>query len=64
MIKASKYLGSVKTKYGVYFVHGNHEKGYYGNKRWYSSDDLKEELTRNGINVLKDESILVNDEIY
>lgn len=64
MINASEYLGSVKTKYGVYFVHGNHDKGYYGNKRGYSSEDLEEELVRNGVNILNDESILVNDEIY
>ena len=64
MIKACKYLGSVKTKYGVYFAHGNHDKGYYGDKRGFSVSDLEEELTSNGVKVLKDESILVNDEIY
>lgn len=64
MIKSCKYLGQIKTKYGVYFVHGNHDKGYYGEKRGYSSVDLEEELTKNNIKVLKDESILINNEIY
>lgn len=32
MIKACEYLGQVKTKYGVYFAHGNHDKGYYAEK--------------------------------
>lgn len=64
MIKACKYLGGIKTKYGVYFVHGNHDKGYYGEKRGYTSADLENELTKNNVKVLKDESILINDEIY
>ena len=65
MIKASKYLGEVETKYGIYFVHGNHDKAYYGAKRrGYSGEDLENVLEENGIKVLKDESILVNDEFY
>lgn len=64
MIKASKYLGNIKTKYGVYFAHGNHDKGYYGEKRGYTSTDLENELTKNGVKILKDESTLINNEIY
>mgnify|MGYP004587261513 FL=1 len=64
MIKACKYLGQVKTKYGVYFAHGNHDKGYYAEKRGYSSADLEEELTKNNVKVLKDENILINNEVY
>ena len=64
MIKASKFLGEVKTKYGVYFSHGNHDKGYYKEKRGYNSQDLENELTKNNVKVLKDESTLINDEIY
>ena len=64
MIKACEYLGQVKTKYGVYFAHGNHDKGYYAEKRGYSSADLEEELTKNNVKVLKDENILINNEIY
>lgn len=64
MEKASKYLGEVKTKYGVYFAHGNHDKGYYGERRGYSALNLESELTKSGVTVLKDESVLINNEIY
>ena len=64
MIKSCKYLGKIKTKYGIYFAHGNHDKGYYGESRGYSSYDLENELTKNNVKVLKDESILINNELY
>lgn len=64
MIKSCEYLSKFKTKYGIFFAHGNHDKGYYGNKRGYSKSDLESELIKNGVVVLQDESVLINDEIY
>jgi len=65
MINASKALGRMKTKYGVYFVFGNHDKGYYGAaRRGFSADELIAELTKNGVKVLRDESVLLNDAFY
>ena len=65
MIKATEALGKVKTKYGIYFVFGNHDKGYYGAAhRGFSAYDLINELTKNGIKVLFDESVLINDAFY
>lgn len=64
MIKSCEYLGKTKTKYGIYFIEGNHDKGYYGNKRGYSYNDLLDELSKNNIKVLKDENILINNDIY
>lgn len=64
MIEVSSSLGKLELTSGVYFVHGNHDKGYYGEKRGFSITDLEEELVKNDVKVLKDDSILVNDEIY
>lgn len=64
MIKSCEYLGKIKTKYGIYFAHGNHDKGYYGEKRGYSSLDLESELSKNNVKVLKDDYTLINDELY
>ena len=62
MIEATENLGKLKTKYGTYFVFGNHDKGYYGSAhRGFSADDLIKELNNNGIKVLLDESVLIND---
>ena len=65
MINATHALGQMKTKYGIFYVSGNHDKGYYGaSHRGFSQDDLLVELENNGINILQDESILVDNSFY
>ena len=65
MITSCKAMGELKTKYGVYYVFGNHDKGYYGEKyRGYSGDDLIAELEKNNVVVLQDESELLDDRFY
>lgn len=65
MIASTRYLGQMKTKYGIYYVSGNHDKGYYGAKhRGFSEQDLFNELKNNGITVLQDESVLIADAFY
>lgn len=53
MKTAAKALGSLKTAYGVYYVHGNHDRGYYGS-RSFSIDDVRAALTDAGVTVLED----------
>ena len=62
MIDGVNGLGKLKTKYGVYFVYGNHDKGYY-NKRSYSNEDLKRELIKNNVVILEDKSIELTNSI-
>lgn len=65
MIETCRSLGQMKTTYGVYFVFGNHDKGYYGPEhRGFSGDELVAELERNGVKVLRDETELVADAFY
>lgn len=65
MIASCKALGSISTKYGIYFVSGNHDKGYYGaQRRGFSEAELLDELTKNGIKVLRDEKVLIGDAFY
>ena len=49
MIASCEALGKINIKYGIYFAHGNHDKGYYGEKRGYSTQDLEMELTKNNV---------------
>lgn len=63
MKKACEGLGKLKTQYGVYYVYGNHDKGYF-DYRGYGDDELREELEKNDVVILEDESILVTDNIY
>lgn len=65
MIKSVEALGKIKTTKGIYFVFGNHDKGYYGARhRGFSGQDLINELQQNGIRVLRDEVILIDDNLY
>lgn len=65
MIKAAQALGDVNTPYGVYYVFGNHDKALYQpDIRDFSGDDLVAELEKNGVIVLQDESILLDDRFY
>ena len=62
MVDASSSLGRLKAKYGVYFIYGNHDKGYFNN-RGYNDKALKEELNKNNIIVLEDDLIKVTNNI-
>ncbi len=63
MIKACDALGTLKTKYGVYWIYGNHDRGYYS-YRDFTSQELEENLVRNNVKVLRDETVLVDDKFY
>ena len=63
MIKGCKGLSILGSKYGVYYINGNHDAGYF-NMRGYSYDDLKEELEKNNVIILEDEYKKINDYFY
>ena len=60
IVEASSGLGKLKTKYGVYFVYGNHDKGYYNINKGIR---LKEELEKNNVTILQDEIVNITDNI-
>lgn len=65
MVDACRALGTLKTTYGVYYVFGNHDRGYYSaDRRGYDGDDLVAELEKNGVTVLEDEAVLLDDRFY
>lgn len=65
MIDSARALGKLQTKYGVFFVFGNHDAGYYGPLyRGFSAQELVAELEKNGVKVLRDEAVLVDDMYY
>lgn len=63
MIKSCEALKLLSPKYGVYFIEGNHDRGYY-NYRNYSVEELEDELRKNDVIVLRDEIKEINDKIY
>lgn len=65
MIDACSALGELQASFGVYFAFGNHDKGYYGAEhRGYGVEELVAELTRNGVTVLEDDNVLIDDKYY
>ena len=62
MEKGCLGLGKLKTKYGVYFVYGNHDKGYF-QYRSYDNERLREELLKNHVVILEDQSVELSDKI-
>ncbi len=65
MIDACDALKNFKAKYGVYFCLGNHDFGYYASsQRGYTGEELLDTLRASGVNVLLDESMLIDDRFY
>ena len=65
MLAATQKLGELSAKYGIFFVLGNHDKGYYGAaRRGFSEAELVAELQNNGITVLRDQAALIGDTVY
>ena len=65
MVAACQALGTLETTYGVYYVFGNHDKGYYAPEyRGYDGSDLIAELERNGVRVLQDEVVELGEYFY
>jgi len=65
MLDGCKALGELvaTTPYGVYYVFGNHDKGYFSS-RGYNGQDIIEAMKNNGIQVLEDEAVLIDDRFY
>lgn len=56
MAQSCRALSQLKATYGVYFVYGNHDCGYY-NTRGYGKAELAAELMKAGIVILEDETV-------
>ena len=55
MLAACESLASIPAKYGIYWIYGNHDRGYF-TYRDFSADELYDKLTSCGIKVLCDQS--------
>ena len=62
MLACCEALGTLKTTYGVYFVFGNHDRGYF-RYRNFSSQELRQNLESNGVTILEDETVILGAKI-
>ena len=63
MVASCRALGELDTTYGIYFVFGNHDKGYF-NHRDFTEETLRQELENNHVRILEDESVLIDNRFY
>lgn len=63
MKEVTEILGDIKSKYGVFYIYGNHDDARYSSIPSYTKDELKNELLSNNIYVLVDESYEINDDL-
>ena len=65
MMAACQALGQLDAPYGVYFVFGNHDKNNYaGEGHAYTGEELTAALEENGVTVLEDETVLIDNRFY
>ena len=62
MVEACAALGTLKSRYGVYFVWGNHDKGYF-RRGTFDNDELYQELVKNNVALLADDAVSINKDV-
>lgn len=63
MVRSCEALGNLETTYGVFYVYGNHDKGYM-DTRDFNDADLRAELEKNNVTILEDDYVMIGDNIY
>lgn len=56
-------LGAIESRYGVYYVYGNHDRQPYTTRKTYTDEQLEKAITDNGIEILRDRYVTVGDDI-
>ena len=62
MVLSCEALGNLKTTYGVYYVYGNHDRGYR-NTRDFDDADMRAEMAKNNVTILEDEYAVIGEHI-
>lgn len=53
-------FGQIQSRYGVYYVYGNHDRQRYSSSPYFSEQELEDTITRSNITVLKDNYVQVD----
>lgn len=62
MLDACEELGRLQADCGVFYVYGNHDRGYSENSA-FTAEELEENLRKNGVQVLKDDLVRLTEHI-
>lgn len=63
MEEAFAILGKMENKFGIYYVYGNHDRQPYTSERTYTDMQLVSSIEKNGIQILNDRYIEINDDL-
>lgn len=56
-------LGRMNNRYGIYYVYGNHDRQPYTTEKTFTKEQLAETIEKNGIQILQDRYVTINDDI-
>lgn len=56
-------MGKLDSRYGIYYVYGNHDRQEDREKRSYTDQELEQAITDNGIIVLQDEYVRIGNDL-
>ena len=63
MKSAFEILGTITSKYGIYYTYGNHDKNNYSTMPNYTVAQLAATINENNIQILEDDTTVINSEV-
>ena len=64
MLAACDALGQLTAPYGVFYVFGNHDRGYYSeSSRGWTGEELRSALQKNGVTILEDQAVDLDEDL-
>lgn len=63
MEQAFKNLGEITSKYGTFYVYGNHDNASYSRASNFTINDLNQTLLDSGIHCMVDKTYKINDDL-
>lgn len=63
MQEAFRVLGGLRSRFGIFYVYGNHDRQPYTDKRSYTDDELENAILANGITILEDDHVEIRDDL-
>lgn len=56
-------IGRMESRYGAYYIYGNHDKQPYTNVRTYTDEELEHAVKSSGVKILEDAYVEIGDDL-
>lgn len=63
MAEVFAVLSGLESKYGIYYVYGNHDRQPYTANRTFTDEELEETVLKNNIHILEDDYVEINQDL-